>query len=265
MYRLIPKEIIDHKLYERDTFTQDIDFIINTNIYEYDMKEAGYNLIIYYELLDKETIEFLSTFPKKERHIRIGLLQRENRQLSKDLKEAFKQMRKKFFISNRIQERNILSIKKDALFIIDNKCEDTLFKNVEFVMKNRYTSFHKFDKYEFYYRNMTRKLDIKGVNDSKYYLHEDYFISFLKDIFHTLETSSNDRVISKLKRFAYDYKNKLLPYEFYRELNADCMYTLESDDNYIQSMEVLQGFNIDHSYNYMNYILKLIQRFFFSV
>lgn len=263
--KILKKDILDHSLWKRDTYLQDIDYIINSNIYEYDMKNAGYNLAIYYGLLDNKMIDYLEGLTKQDRTIQIGMLMRDNKGFRRNLSEAFSDMRRKFFINNNIQRDQILSIKKDAIFLINTTCDKTKFRNVEFVMKNRYTSFHKFDRIEFFYRNRSREVAVKGIRDEKLEYHKDGMLSFLTDIFHLLETSDNSRVVSKIKKFASMYKKMELPIDFYRELNSGSMFTLtiDSTDTKIQSIDYIQGFGIDHSFNYMMYILRLIQRFFF--
>jgi len=265
-FRIIDKdEELGYTLYKRDLWTQDIDYIINANIYEYDMKGAGLNLIKYYELLDSQTIEYLESLPKHVRTIVIGDMCKDDKELNRELNgKAFSNMRKKFFIANDIKEHQILAIKKDAIFLVNKVCEKTEFRNVEFALKNRYTSFHKFSNIEFYYRNSGRILDVKGIKDEKIPPHEDYMYKFLKDIFNLLETSSNDRIISKIKQFTKFYKSRQLEYQYYRELNSDSYYSLFAgkDDKIFKSEEYLTGFEIDISFNYKNYILPLIQRFF---
>jgi hypothetical protein len=257
-------EELGYTLYKRDLWTQNIDYIINANIYEYDMKGAGLNLIKYYELLDEQTIKYLEELPKYIQNVTIGDMRKADKELNRNLGEAFIKMRKKFFIANDIKEHQILAIKKDAIFLVNKACDKTSFRNVEFVMKHKYTSFHKFSNIEFFYRNSGRVLDIKGINDLKIPPHDEYMCKFLKDIFNLLETSSNDRIISKLKQFSKFYKNKELEHQFYRELNSDCYYSLFTgkEDQIFKSEDYLLGFDIDISYNYINYILPLIQRFF---
>jgi hypothetical protein len=262
--KLVPIELLNHSLWKRELYTQDIDYIIGANIFEYDMRDAGFNIIKYYELLDDSTIKYLASLSKDERKIRIGLLQREDRNLAKEMLKGFAKMRKKFFIDNKIEEHQILSIRKDAIFLINKRCDKTSFSNVEFALKNRYTSFHKFGNYEYYFRNKGREIAVKGINDDKLQYHEA-MLSFLKDIFSLLETADNKRVVTKIKKFASQYKAQELDYHYYRELNANSMYNLgiPGRDNSIYALHYLDGFDVDHSFNYMTYIITLIQRFFF--
>lgn len=263
MYTLTPIYDLSHILHRRDLYTQDISYVIGAHIYEYDMREAGFNLIKYYNLLSREEIEDLDMLPKDIRTIRIGMRMDDDPRFSKRLMESFANMRRKFFEVNNVDDVSILAIKKDAIYIVNHVCEHTTFKNVEFIVKNRYTSFHKFGKMEFYFRAMNRNLDIKGIVDEKCSWHDEYMLKFLTDIFHLLETSSNDRVISKLKQFVQKYKTGQLPIGFYRELNASSSFNLLLNEQHITSEVFIPGYEVDISFNYMHYLLPLIQRFFF--
>ena len=62
----------------------------------------------------------------------------------------------------------ILSIKNDAVFIINKKLINIEFGLIKFVEKNIYTSFYKINgiEYYYYYSNFTKEeyLDIKGIS-----------------------------------------------------------------------------------------------------
>lgn len=260
------RDTFDNNLWKKDLFTIKLEYIINSNIYEYDIGFAGYNLAKYYGLLDKKTLEYLASINKSDAHIQIGRIQRDNESFAKDLSNAFRDMRRIFFIENNIDENSVVSIRKDAIFLINKQCTETTFKNIEFVLKNRFTSFHTFGKYEFYYRNRGNILAVKGISDDKLIDHNRYMLSFLKDIFNLLETSDNQRIVDKIKRFASLYKQGELDYRYYRKLSSTSMYDLsykDADSASFESVEPLKGFNINKNFNYINYIHRLIQRYFF--
>ena len=216
MYMISRKHDRLDGIWKRDLYTRDIEYIINNNIYEYDMKDAGFNLSKYYNLLDTNTLTYLESLGKRERTIRIGVLMGNDRVFSKKLTLAFGQMRRIFMLRNNLKPSDILSIKKDAIYVVNNICEDLEFGNMKFVMKNKYTSFHKFNYYELYFRNKYNQLDVKGIDDDKVQPHMDYFMKFLKDIFRSLENTDNSRVINKISQFASDYKSLSLNIEYYR-------------------------------------------------
>lgn len=258
------------ELIERDLYTADIDYIISKNIIEYDMKNAGYNLIKFFNLLPDDKIDYLNSLNKYNRTIQIGLYSRDDKKFASELTKSFSKLRKIFFDENNLENKNILSIKKDAIFVIGKECKKTKFKNIEFVKKNKYTSYHRFDNIEMYYRSLNNSLDIKGINNELLYQNED-FLSFLKKAFYLIETDNDKQFISFMKKFIKKYKERNLDINFYRELSPDSVFVL--NENVIGSSDYLKiGISnsnikiedLDISYNYKKYILPLLQRFYFK-
>ena len=72
-----------------------------------------------------------------------------------------------------------------------------------------------------------------------------------------------------MKNFVDDYKNCKLTYGYYRELNSNALYALKGNANdsrkyYVPDVQNHQfDSDLDISYNYINYILPMIQRFYF--
>jgi len=117
------------------------------------MKSAGLSLIKEYSLLPADRIKELESFPKSIMVREIGLIMRDNKEFNKKLSRAFSMMRKQFFKENDLNSENVLSIKKDAVYVIGKTCAHTKFGEVEFVPKNKYTSYHKFGNIGMYYRS----------------------------------------------------------------------------------------------------------------
>ena len=257
-------------LYERDLYTnKEYDYLISKRIIEYDIKSANVNLCRYYKLLPDEELDKIEVMSKRERVIYIGKLQRDNKDFAKKLSKAFKDMRKQFFIANKIVDSDILSIKKDAIFIVGKRCHNTNFGNVTFVEKNVYSSFHRLNNLEFYYSGKYNSVDIKGIDDNSLYLYQS-FINILKRLFRYLERNQREEFVKFVKDFTTNYKEKRLTYDYYKELTTNGCYTLIQEDN---NKKVVYGLdNIDESiddklcinYNYFAYILPMIQRHYFE-
>lgn len=266
----ITKHGLMSKLYERDLYTtKDYDYLIGKRIIEYDMKSANVNLCRYYKLLPENEIIKIENMNKYDRVVYVGKLQKNDREFAAKLSKAFKDMRKQFFIANGIEDSDILSIKKDAIFVIKKRCRNTNFGNVTFVEKNVYSSYHKLNGLEFYYSGREDRLDIKGIDDDSLYLYQK-FINILKRLFRYLERNQKEEFVHFVKDFSQNYKNKLLSYEYYKELKPRGCYTLIQDD---PDKRIVYGLdNIDESideqlcinYNYMAYILPMIQRHYFD-
>lgn len=259
------------KLYKKDLYTtEEYDYIIGKKIIEYDIKSAGINLCKYYRLLPKEKLKFLDTLDKNTQKIQIGKYMRSDPEFSENHTKSFKWIRKEFFKKNDIQDDDVISIKKDAIFIVGRKCKNNVFENVEFVEKNIYTSYHKFGNIELYYNSRKNILDVKGINNNNL-LYHDAFIEILKHIFRLLEDDKQDEFIKFIQRFSSEYKSAKLEPEYYREFNSGSNFILKNDEdsdlNYVFGLGSIDESLIDRldiSYNYINYILPIIQRFYFK-
>lgn len=256
-------------LYEKDLYTnKEYDYLIGKRIIEYDIKSANVNLCRYYELLPEDELNKIEMMSKRERVIYVGKLQRDDKNFAKKLSKAFKDMRKQFFIANKIVDSDILSIKKDAIFIVGKRCHNTNFGNVTFVEKNVYSSFHRLNNLEFYYSGKDHKVDIKGIDDNSLYLYQS-FINILKRLFRYLERNQREEFVKFVKDFVTNYKEKRLTYEYYKELTTNGCYTLiqnNSDKKIVYGLESIDESIDDRlciNYNYFAYILPMIQRHYF--
>lgn len=261
---------VQSKLYKHDLYTtEDYDYIISKRIVEYDIKSAGINLCKYYRLLPKEKLEYLDTLDKQSQKVQIGKYMRSDPEFNKLQTKAFKWIRKEFFKANDIKDSDVISIKKDAIFIVSKKCKNVEFGNVEFVEKNVYTSYHRFGNVELYYNSKKDILDVKGINNDLLYQHKS-FMNILKRIFKLLEENNHTEFVKFMKRFTDDYKNKRLNYKYYREFNSGSNFIVLNEganNSYVfgvNNMDETLDDKMDISYNYINYILPIIQRFYFK-
>lgn len=118
-----------------------IEYLFDDEIIEYDMRDAGFSLVKQYRLLPDETIRELTKLGKgEERHIAIGKLQGADKEFSKALSDKFTEIRKIFIAQNELNDDDIVSVKKDAIFTI-GKCSKLRFGSLIFTPKNTYTSY----------------------------------------------------------------------------------------------------------------------------
>lgn len=246
-------------LYKRHNYlNKNIEFIINREIIEYDMKSAGFNLIREFKLLDSDTIGWLETLSKKERSVQVGLIQRKDKSFTKILNEAFVKGRKMFFEANDIKDEDVLSIKKDAILLL-RRVDYTTFGHIEFDEKNVYSSYYRLNGYEFYYN--PKYLDVKGIGDDMLLLHKEFMLDFLNTFFRLNETSTREIAIQHVLEFSYYYKTKMLEIDYYRELNTQSLFKLNYQGNDNKKIGIRRTEDIDlvdTRYNYMNYVVPLI-------
>lgn len=208
-----------------------IEYLFNDEIIEYDIQDAGFSLIRQYHLLPDEKIKELSLMEKGgERHRAIGMLQRDDKVLSKALSDKFAEVRMIFIAANNLTDNDIISVKKDAIYTI-GPCQRLKFGCIRFVPKNRYTSYVRFpnvQNLEIYYS--PEAMDIKGIGDSAINRHRLYMMEFLRTVIGMIE-DGNSRVKRYLMKFINDYKSNDLEDVFYLEFN-NTSRTLNSAFNF---------------------------------
>jgi hypothetical protein len=224
-YRRIEGGYFIFMLYERHNYlNKNIEYLISNEIIEYDIRSAGFNLTKKFKLLDDNKINYLEKLDKHQRHVQLGLYQREDIKFKKELNEKFIEIRKWFFKNNDLVDEEILSIKRDAIITL-RRCSNTQLDNVEFIEKNIYTSYYYLNNYEFYYNKDV--IHVKGIDDEKLKLHKEYMLDFLNNFFMMNEISPHKKIIELLKDFSYYYKLKKLNIEYYRELNDQSLFRLK--------------------------------------
>lgn len=246
-------------LYNRHNYlNKDILYLVSNEIIEYDMVSAGLALSKKFKLLDKDTLDYLDKLPKKQRNVHMGLIQRKDKEFTKALSEAFREGRKLFFEANKLNEENVLSIKKDAIYTT-TYCDNLDFGELQFAPKNIYSSYYYFGKYEFYFNS--NGIDVKGIDDDKLALHTEYMLGAIYDFMYLQETSKRERVIQFVKELSYHYKTLELEIGYYRELNADSLFRLK--ENVMEASLGIEYVNdksvILTNYNFNNYIIPMIQ------
>jgi hypothetical protein len=165
------------------------------------------------------------------RQVYVGKLQKESTEVTKILKQGIIESKKLLFEANNLQDRDVLSIKNDAVFVINKQLQNRKFGLIEFMPKGLYTSFYKLRGLEayYYYNNMNKDeyIDIKGISDTKLVLHENYFLQLLKDIFYSIQINGPEISLRMLKDAYIEYISYKMPVEYYRKFDADSAYHLK--------------------------------------
>lgn len=251
------------RIYEHDIFiNQNNPYMFNKEIIEYDMKEAGFSLIKEYNLLGKNEIKYLEKLSKDRRTVSIGMMERTNKELVKNKKEAFKEARRMFFEANNININDIISIKKDAIFL-NKRIQHTKFKEyIDFRLKNTYSSYiYLGKKLEIYYSSY--KTDVKGISDEKLESHNDYMLDIINKFINKCETSTSENSLEFLKRMVSKYKRRELDFGYYRTFDNRSVFEVDVGPEIVLYPE-LHGVNMDNKellidYNFRNIFLKLFK------
>lgn len=240
---------------------KNIPLVTRASIIEWDIKSANTSLMRYYNLYPLKKIEKIESMDKENRVIAVGKLMKNDKEFSKKLGSAFNDIIKEFISSNNIPEEDIISVKRDAVFVRNFDIEKTAFgDSVLFVPKNEYKTFMKLPLYEFYINDY--KIDVKGIVNEKLELHKNGMLRFIRDIY-SFNGERYDLSKYYLKDFVLAYKKKELEFDMYREFSSGSTYRLDIDgyELLIDNISEDDMAYLDISYNYMNVILPSIRLF----
>ena len=246
-------------LYKKDQYTnKNIISLFGKTIIEYDIESAGLSLMIKYKLLPEDILDKLKKLPKKHRVVEIGLLQRKYPDLKNQLNDSFKEIRKIFFEANELERDDIISIKKDAIFVA-KELDKTVFDNVKFKPKNIYSSYINLGSLEFYYSE--DKLDIKGLSSEtqKIEVHNDYMIDFIKKYFKKMEYGSKEEQLKFIRIYIDKYKKLELDLGYYRTFNREAVFELKNNEDGIVYSDYWEDRkdDLDISYNFNRIFIPL--------
>jgi hypothetical protein len=235
---------------------KEIVYLKNTTISEYDIRSAGFTVIKFKKLLPEEEILELEKMDKEKRNVWIGKRMLSYPKISESIINTLADVRKDFVVLNEIYEDNVLSIKKDALFLIKKTPTVLKIDMFEFRQKNVFTSYCYVNNKEFYYSSRNDSFEIKGLSEESKVLQEKYLLKDIKKIMSMSEKLTNDQMFTFLKQYRSKYLNRQLDRESYRDIdtgkysiNGYFMDTVSEDD--------LK--DVDISQNYINYLVPLFK------
>ena len=239
---------------------KDIVFVYNSRIDEYDMKSAGFSVIKQNGLLPPEEISRLERMEKQARNIEIGKIRGSNYKFSRSMAQGVRTVMQSFISTNNIKDEKIISIKNDAVFVLDTPISVTSIDGIDFVLKNSYSSFLNMNNIEFYYKNGV--MDIKGLSDSTKSNQHNFLLDHIRALIFLKESGSRDSMIRTCSQYNTKYLNRTLPIQHYEELTSQGGFMIsDADDStyytniwYELADEQMKPF-IDISYNYLRYIL----------
>lgn len=218
-------------LWEKKNYLLDIDYLIATTIFEYDIRKANISVLYSEGVINREYYEYLYSADRMTRQVEVGYMIKDNKEVGDILANGIAKYRKLFFEANGIFDNDILSIKNDAIFVMKKKPLVTTFGNVEFVNKNTYSSFIKvLNKKEIYFRsdmvNQSMTIDIKGISDENLEKHQDYMLRVIGDIIYFIEVGDIRSGINYIKDFYNQYISRSLPIGYYRNFDEESKYNI---------------------------------------
>ena len=255
------------ELFGSVNYRSPVNFIHSRFIREYDIKKANISILYKYGVIDENTYKRLYNSSREIRQIEIGLMEKYNPEVYKILANGIIEAKKELFQTNSIQDHEVLSIKNDAVFILDRQLQYTKFGIVEFVPKNTYTSYMNLNKIEVLYGldkiSNKETIDVKGIGKC-IDLHREYFLDFIAFVMSSIETEDIETVISSFCDFYKDYVELKLPINYYREFNSDSKYRITNSMYAVSSLLDTDENRrcLDISYNL--YLLRIIHGYLTS-
>jgi hypothetical protein len=194
--------------------------IFSGGIVEYDIKAAGLNiLLVNLDKLDlpddiKDYIKNeIPNMEKKKRVVELGLIHREYKFLNEFVNDWLRWLVLSFIRENFIGNYDIISIKRDAVFIRDVPIEKTTFNGIEFVKKNVYDFFIQFslgkNKRVEVYSKGDGSADIKGINEYESFIA--WCVDKVKRIYRNPNRDTRIKLLEKFENdllFGDKFKNK---------------------------------------------------------
>lgn len=270
-------------LWENDNLKADRNCLIGQVLYDYDIHHANISILHNLGVLSDKTFDYLKHMPKQDREYYIGNLIRKNNEyidknnldesksISNILSNGFKVARKLFITKNELTRTDILEIRKDSIMTL-RPVKNRKFGEVEFLLKNRYTSFYKVLNFEFFLgisidiKDTSKYLEIKGISDSNLIYHNE-FSNLLKTIFITAEKTSNFEMVNMMKNIIHQYVNMEFPINIYREFNSNSKFALfqyGNDGNVLDRIGVdfiqydqINQLDISYNFNILKEIYKI--------
>lgn len=250
-------------VYEKHNYlNKGIKYIKNAVITEYDMKNGGISILKHEGYLSDEDYNYLmNDLDKHQRNVEIGIWLKDQPEVSKGLMEGFREARRLFFEANNIQDSEVLTIKKDAIFLIDKFIdveqvnEDYLFRK-----KNQYTSYINLSGKEFYYNLMEDIFDIKGFPEETLKRQENYLFKFVKECLKLDADGKSEELFVKLLEFKNDYVTKNLPVEYYYDILFNG-YLFKYEDHNVMLDQINKDLLNNEYFNFnsnLNLIIELI-------
>ena len=248
---------------------KNLSYIKNVSIVEYDIKSAGFSVIKEKKLLPEKVIKKLEGMNKEDRNILIGKYQKNIPTLSKEIVDTLSEVRQAFVQYNDIKPEEILSIKKDAIFLINKKPTYLKFgENFVFRPKDSFTSYIYLNDLEVFYSSIDKKLVVKnfksmrnavieyGESAEDFDPNKEPLFLDIKRFLALSEKSNKDVLFEALKNYRSLYLNRELPKETYRDVETSWYFYRGKQFKYCTDEMFSE---IDISSNYINYLRPLFE------
>lgn len=245
-------------LWQKYNFLSPINCLIDVPITVFDIRKANISVLREKGVITQSDYDSLYFSNKMYREVFIGKLIGNNPEVSNILAEGIIEAKRLFFEANNIEDREVLEINNDAVYLIGGRRIQVqqVSPLVYFNLADNYTSFYNVKNIRFYYYcNRIQKVENltpKGMSKSVIY-HEQYMLDFLKALFYTAQFEGIQKALELLSTFYSQYISRSLNIGYYRNLNSSSRYSIVSFDQYADYQTDIITANminlVDISYN----------------
>ena len=228
-------------------FNPNLLYVKDSSIIEYDIQSAGFSVLKHKGFLTEKEISDIEKLPKLERNIKIGLLQKQNPNFTKEILDTLSDVRSEFCKINQIEPKNILSIKKDSMVLVNKPARNLkVFDHFNFINKGSFTSYLRVEKYEFYLNSITKAFIVKGFGNLE---NVPSIIKLIIDTMYKIEPLNKAESYKHLQKLQNNYLSYNMDKEIYREFYSK-KFLLKDVDLLLDEIDDVN--RLDISYNYMN-------------
>lgn len=267
--------------YSKVKYRAPVDFLIDTNIREYDISKANISVLLDSGVIDKETYNILWNQPKQVREVTVGKMQGRDPTISQKLKEGLAHCRHIFIEGNRLTDEEILSINNDSITIVgDRRIEITrVMEHVTFRLDGQYRMFFSipamnqhFD-FLYGYNKISKQEEFRTRNFGHAVpFHEPYMFDFFRELFKTVQVEGVEAAMQLLHSFHELYVHRELDIGYYRRLDQTGMFDIGGiDSKYANFQAFVLGnitkadLNIAYNEGVLRSIMGMLTSYYFQM
>lgn len=193
--------------------------------YEYDIRKCNISVLRTLNIIDDDTYKRLYDAPRMERQVFVGKMMRDRQGLSQEYRDFVKRCVLRFKSINNLQDKDIIEVVHDALWVSLELLNTKLSKYIEFVCKRKSTCTWNIGKIVFYYDSLTGDFFQRGLGDT-----DSIWFEVIKKAMRLAEFSQQKEVYKYLHSIKKDYILKNLDDRYYVKLisNKDNMEVIDT-------------------------------------
>ena len=186
---------------------------IKRNIYEYDIYKANSSCLLEMGEINQEQYNMLKDIPKDERAKFVAAFEKLEANTSKGYHLFVEKSLENFKKLNNIEEKNIIEITFDAIWIDKEVYNLQVTENIRFICKRKAASILEIGKVKFYYNSNNNTFFQRGLGKK-----ESPWFEIIKEYMRLLEKEDAENLNKFIFDFKEKYTNKKLDKEFYHRL-----------------------------------------------